>query len=134
MGEASGIAIGRPTTYRLSRTIMCDIIEKDRQQYRRDAFIDHVLSALRPTVQLRGLTPDTPVDDIRIDWTDASAQQIAPLAEAIDILEAIVWASDGCVGHRQCTHSMKPWQRARALLEWKWKATINRTQWPQFRG
>jgi hypothetical protein len=36
--------------------------------------------------------------------------------EALDILEAIIYASDGCVGHRDCNHSMLPWQRARAIL------------------
>jgi hypothetical protein len=36
-----------------------------------------------------------------------------------DLLEAvrqILYASDGCVGHRECVHSMEPWRRARTLL------------------
>ena len=53
---------------------------------------------------------------------------IAPLVEAVEILEAIIYASDGCVGHRQCTHSMEPWQRARAFLKGKWEAD-ERSAW-----
>jgi len=42
--------------------------------------------------------------------------------EAVDILEAIIFASDGCAGHKDCNHSMEPWQRARAYLqEYKWR-------------
>jgi hypothetical protein len=37
--------------------------------------------------------------------------------QALDILEAIIYASDGCQGHADCAHSMKPWQRARAFLQ-----------------
>jgi hypothetical protein len=35
---------------------------------------------------------------------------------AVEIVRQIIYASDGCQGHRGCTHSMKPWQEARALL------------------
>ena len=31
-------------------------------------------------------------------------------------LAAIIHASDQCRGHRECGHSMEPWQRARTLL------------------
>jgi hypothetical protein len=31
-------------------------------------------------------------------------------------LEAIIYASDQCRGHRDCGHSMEPWERARAIL------------------
>lgn len=31
-------------------------------------------------------------------------------------LEDIIYASDGCHGHRGCNHSLEPWQRARRLL------------------
>lgn len=42
--------------------------------------------------------------------------------EALDILEAIIYASDSCAGHRDCNHTMEPWQRARAFLHaHKWK-------------
>jgi hypothetical protein len=33
-----------------------------------------------------------------------------------DALEALIWASDRCQGHRACAHDMEPWKRARALL------------------
>ena len=92
-------------------------IEQQRNRTRREATIRQILSALRPTIELRGMTPDTPVDDVRIEFTVASCAVVGPLAEAIEILEAILWASDGCVGHRDCTHSMEPWQRALALLK-----------------
>lgn len=36
--------------------------------------------------------------------------------EAVTILRDIIYASDLCQGHRDCAHSMEPWQRARALL------------------
>src|SRR3990167_3605660 len=92
-------------------------IEEDHRRLRREVMIRRILHALRHTIQLRGMTPDTPVDDVRCDFTDASCAVVAPLAEAIEILEAIIWASDRCVGHRNCLHSMEPWQRARALLQ-----------------
>lgn len=37
-------------------------------------------------------------------------------SELLDIIRAIVYASDGCHGHRGCSHSMEPWQRARAVV------------------
>jgi hypothetical protein len=36
--------------------------------------------------------------------------------DAVAILRAIIDASDQCQGHRDCNHSMEPWQRARRLL------------------
>jgi len=47
-------------------------------------------------------------------------QMLALLAEVRRLraaLEAIVYASDGCQGHRACNHSMVPWQTARALVQ-----------------
>lgn len=45
---------------------------------------------------------------------------LATLTAALEahraVLEAIIFASDQCKGHRDCGHSMEPWQRARALL------------------
>ena len=38
------------------------------------------------------------------------------LADQARVIEAIIYASDGCKGHRGCNHSMKPWQDARALI------------------
>jgi hypothetical protein len=52
-------------------------------------------------------------------------------SELENVLEAIIFASDGCVGHRQCAHSMEPWQRARALLQGKWEVECDpRREWP----
>lgn len=31
-------------------------------------------------------------------------------------LRDIIYASDGCVGHRECNHSIEPWKRARRLI------------------
>ena len=106
-------------------------IEHNQRRMRREVLIRRVLYTLEDTIRLRGMTPDTPVDEVRIEFTDASARVIATLAEAVEILEAIIWASDGCMGHRQCVHSMEPWQRARALLSGKWEAeTGERKTWP----
>ena len=38
------------------------------------------------------------------------------LARVTAALEAIIYASDNCQGHRNCNHSMEPWQNAQALL------------------
>ena len=37
-------------------------------------------------------------------------------AELLTALEAIINASDGCVGHRNCNHGMEPWTLARAAI------------------
>lgn len=103
---------------------------RDHARLRKEALIRMVLDSLHQTVQVRGNTPETPVDEVRVDFTDASVRVIEPLVEAIDILEAIIWASDGCVGHRECAHLMEPWQRARALLKGKWEAETDRLNWP----
>jgi len=107
------------------------IIERDMRENRKRALAYRVLHTLSDTLDVRGLTPETNVDDVRVDFTDKSMAVIGPLVEAIDILEAIIWASDGCMGHRQCNHSMEPWQRARALLAPKWEADCDpRAEWP----
>lgn len=36
--------------------------------------------------------------------------------EMREALEAIIYASDQCQGHRLCGHDMEPWKKARALL------------------
>jgi hypothetical protein len=105
-------------------------LEDDQRRLRREVLIRQVAHTLRATVQLRGLTPETAGEDVRVDFTDASARVLAPLCEAVEILEAIIFASDGCVGHRHCAHSMEPWQRARALLQGKWDAYEQRAVWP----
>jgi hypothetical protein len=106
---------------------------KDQERLRREVMMRRVLDTLRQTVLVVPLEPWESADDFpetRVEMTDASARVIAPLLEAVDILEAIIWASDQCAGHRQCGHSMEPWQRARALLAGKWQAYQDRTDWP----
>lgn len=44
---------------------------------------------------------------------DEMAARITTLRDA---LLAILYASDQCVGHRACGHSMQPWKNARRLL------------------
>ena len=39
-----------------------------------------------------------------------------PMRELESVLKDIIYASDGCVGHKDCNHSLKPWKRARKLL------------------
>ena len=107
------------------------LLAEDRRVQRRKHLTHRVLRGLRETVQLRGKTPETPVEDVWVDFTDQSAAYLAPLIEAVEILEDIIYASDGCRGHRGCTHSMEPWQRARALLQGKWEADCGeRRTWP----
>ena len=105
-------------------------IQDDQNRIRKEALTRRVLYVLRDTVELRGYKLETRTDDIRVEFTDASARIIAQLVEAVDILEAIILASDGCQGHKHCIHSMEPWQRARALLQGKWDAYKYRRDWP----
>lgn len=107
-------------------------LEDDQRLLRRKVLTHYILHALRDTIRLQGMTPTTPVDEVRAEFTDASARLIAQFVEAIDILESIIWASDGCVGHRNCRHSMEPWQCARALLQDKWSVHADGRQWPEF--
>lgn len=92
-----------------------------------------VLHLIQDTVQLQGVSVDTNTDDVMARMTDETARVIAPLIEAVDILEAIIFASDGCIGHKDCAHSMEPWQRARALLQGKWESDSGRGEWPVVR-
>lgn len=41
---------------------------------------------------------------------------VAEVRRARAILTAIIYASDGCVGHKDCNHSIKPWKDAREFL------------------
>lgn len=102
----------------------------EQQNIRKEALIRRVAHLLEGTIQLQGMTPETNVDDVRARLTDDSVKVIATLVEAVDILEAMIWASDGCRGHKDCAHTMEPWQRARALLQGKWDAYENRADWP----
>ncbi len=112
-------------------TEMIQQLEDNNRRLRREVLLRRVLDGLLATARLRGMTPETPVDDVRIEFTNVSAAYLAPLIEAVEILEDIIFASDGCMGHRQCVHSMEPWQRARALLQGKWEAdTGERRDWP----
>ena len=107
----------------------------DQRLIRREVLVRRILDGLRHTLQLQGERPETPIDEVRAYFTDESARFVAPLAEAIEILEDIIFASDGCVGHRQCAHSMEPWQRARVLLQGKWDADEGiRRNWPDIEG
>lgn len=108
------------------------IAERNRD-IRREVFMRRVLDGLLQTVQVRAIAVDTPTDDYKVFFTDASARYLAPLLEAVGILEAIIYASDGCRGHLECVHSMVPWQRARALLEGKWRADSSHgeQEWPE---
>lgn len=94
----------------------------DQRRIRGEVLVRRIAHILEGTVQMMGITPETPVDDVRVQFTDRSARVLAQLVEAVQLLEEIIYASDGCVGHRECAHSMEPWQRARALLAGKWKA------------
>lgn len=113
-------------------TEMIQRLENDRRLNQRKAMVYYVLESLRDTVRLRGIAPNTPVDDVYIDMTEESARVVAPLVEAVQILEEIIFASGGCQGHRECAHSMEPWQRARALLQGKWDAdnSFGEQRWP----
>ena len=106
------------------------IIEVDMRRQRSYVLTRRVLDVLRSTIRVWGMTPETPVKDVRAEFTDESIRAIAPLCEAVEILEAIIWASDGCRGHRDCLHTMEPWKRARALLEGKWEVDANGGHWP----
>lgn len=110
-------------------------IALDHVRLRREAMIRCVLDTLRGTIDLHALSPDVKDDEVTVDvvaeLTDASARVIAPLVEAVEILEAIIFASDGCVGHRHCAHSIEPWLRARALLQGKWEASTHGEVWPK---
>lgn len=74
------------------------IIERDHRRLRTEALTRRILDGLRQTIQVRRLSPEA--DDVRVECTTDSAAFIAPLVEAVELLEAIIWASDGCMGHR----------------------------------
>lgn len=103
----------------------------DQARHRREYLIRSVLDALRGTVQLQVMRSEDERDtnDIRVMFTNDSCAVVAPLVEAVEILEDIIFASDGCRGHRDCVHSMEPWERARKLLRAKWEASADGHQW-----
>jgi hypothetical protein len=113
------------------------IMLHDQARIRREVFMRRVLETLRQTIRVRPVDiPDVPLPTMYVEMTNESARVIGPLLEAVDILEAIIWASDGCQGHRHCAHSMEPWQRARALLAPKWQAEVDPMgeRWPDPRA
>ena len=71
-------------------------IAERHAQIRKEALVRRVCHNLRATIKLYGITPETRVDDVRVEMTDASAAIIAQLVEAVDILDGILWASEGC--------------------------------------
>lgn len=106
------------------------MIERSQRDIRKEALARQVLYALEKTIIIQGVTPETRTDEVLARLTDDSARIIGTLVEAVDILEEIIFASDGCIGHQHCAHSMEPWQRARALLRGKWEAWRDRSMWP----
>lgn len=76
-----------------------------------------VIDELRRTIRLVPVSgAGENYSNVRVEFTDKSLEVLAPFIGAWDVMQAIIFASDGCVGHRQCAHSMEPWQRARKLL------------------
>ena len=53
---------------------------------------------------------------VRSKFDPLSIDEVEMLLEAAEVLKRIIYASDDCQGHRDCEHSMEPWQRARQLL------------------
>lgn len=41
---------------------------------------------------------------------------VAEVRRAVEVIRAIIYASDHCQGHSDCAHSMLPWGKARELL------------------
>lgn len=94
------------------------IIARDIAAGRKSYELRAALHELRRTIRLRAMRPEDEeaVEAASCEFTDKSAEVLAPYIEALECLREIIYASDGCVGHRQCAHSMEPWQRARKLL------------------
>lgn len=55
--------------------------------------------------------------DTCLDAADRIEKLEARVKEYRGILTEIIYASDGCVGHRICNHSMDGWKKARAVVE-----------------
>lgn len=104
------------------------IIARDMAAQRRECETRRVLRALRDTIQLRGIKPDTPVDDVYADFTDDSARIIVPLVEAVELLAMLLPQAE-MLGHLvpNSDHSIP--KRARALLTGIYRQRIP----PEFR-
>jgi hypothetical protein len=85
----------------------------DARVRRRGVQAVQFLDALRRTARAY---PDTVSIQARVEFTAEAFGVIAPVFDALEALRDIIYASDGCHGHRGCAHSMEPWQRARRLL------------------
>ena len=105
-------------------------LENDHKRIRREVLTRRILHGLKSTLRLRPVGPNSSPIEARIEFTDESARFIAPLVDAVEILEAIIYASDGCMGHQDCAHSTEPWRHARALLSGKWEADERQGNWP----
>ena len=94
-------------------------ILKDMARQRHQALVLRIADTVRRTVRIVPMNVETAdlVHECRIEMTDDTARVLAPLARAVALLEAIIFASDGCQGHAHCAHSMEPWKQARELLE-----------------
>jgi len=97
-------------------------IKERNRDMRREFFVRRILDGLRDTVRVYSKTPETPVGDVDVAFTDKSAAYLAQVLEAVFILEDIVAESGGCVGHKDCAHSMEAFERARTLIHSKWQA------------
>lgn len=91
-------------------------IAKEQKDLRRHVRMMRLCDAIRDTVQVWPETPDTRVDDVHVVLTNRTSEVLAPFVSAVEILRDIIYASDGCMGHRLCEHSMEPWTQARALI------------------
>jgi hypothetical protein len=54
----------------------------------------------------------TPDDVARAD----APRLVAEVRRSVEVIRAIIYASDHCQGHKDCAHSMSPWMDARELL------------------
>jgi len=88
----------------------------DVKRMRRECEARQLMDELRRTVRLRPVSRIDVSENYVPEFTNESAEVMRPYLDAMDILRDIIYASDGCAGHRNCAHSMEPWQRARKLL------------------
>lgn len=76
--------------------------------------LDNILDTWESTRwHVAGVRPPNMVTDLRISWLVAEVRRLRETEKAA--LE-VIYASDGCQGHRGCNHSMDPWRHLRAAL------------------
>lgn len=95
-------------------------IARETAETRKAVAARRLADAVLRSLQKQPVKPDADPTEVRVVATDATVAVLAPYVEAVAALEAIIFASDGCQGHRDCNHSMEPWQRARAVLQGFW--------------